>query len=118
MKYQNFPAVNVLFHPNNEKNDLYTFHNDTGQPKKKVMFMGEVAFKARCKAIKSAIWAKELILDHLMCCLTAAAKMEDKEEATAERKQVESEIKKMKEATLAFETLLADVTRDWTVEEN
>src|SRR3984957_15812339 len=90
----------------------------TGQAKKKVMFMGEAAFKVRCEAIESASGAKELILEHLTRRLADAHEMEDEEEATAEREEVEPEMKKAKRAIAALKKFLADVTRDWTVEEN
>ena len=111
-------ARHVLFHPDKEENKLYTFGEGTGQTKRKVMFMGEAAFKARCEAIESASGAKELILEHLTRRLADAHEMEDEEEATAEREEVEPEMKKAKRAIAALKKFLADVTRDWTVEEN
>jgi len=111
-------ARHVLFHPDKDENKLYIYRDGTGQAKKKVMFMGEAAFKARCEDIKSAIWAKQLILDHLRRRLADADKMEDEEDATAEQEEVEPAIKKAEKAITALEKFLIDVTRDWTVEEN
>ncbi len=111
-------ARHVLFHPENDENKLYTFRERTGQAQKKVMFMGEAAFKTRCEAIKYAIGAKELILDHLKGRLVHADEMEDEEEATAEWEEVKPEIEKAKKAIAALKQLLADVTKEWMVEEN
>lgn len=111
-------ARHVLFHPDRDENKLYSFRKGTGQAKKRVMLMGTAAFEARCEAIESAIGAKELILDHLEGRLAGADKMEDREEAAAEREEVEPEIKKAKKAIVALGKLLVDVTRDWKVQEN
>lgn len=111
-------ARHVLFHPDNDENKLYTFREGTGQVKKKVMFMGQAAFETRCEAIESAIRGKEITLDYLARRLAYADKIKDEEDATAERKHAEYEIKEAKEAIPALKTLLADVTRDWTMEES
>lgn len=111
-------ARHVLFHPDNDKNELYIFREGTGQSKKNVMLMGEAAFKARCEDIKSAIGAKEIILNYLRQRLADANKMEDQEEAAAEQEDVSPDIKKTEKAITALEKLLHDVTRDWTVKTN
>jgi hypothetical protein len=69
------------------------------------------------RAIKSAIGAKELILEHLKGSLEDADEMED-QEAAAEREEVEPEIEKANKAITAFKKLLADVIKDRTAEGN
>ncbi|OJA10214.1 hypothetical protein AZE42_05511 [Rhizopogon vesiculosus] len=111
-------ARHVLFHPDKEENILYKFREGSGQASMKVMLMGEAAFKARCEGIESAINAKEIIIEQLHRRLAVAEEMEDEDDANAERKAVKSKMEEAEEAITAFKKLLADVTRDWTDEEN
>lgn len=52
-------ARHVLFHPDREENTLYKYRDRSGGPQKKVMFMGEAAFRNRCETIEPAIEAKK-----------------------------------------------------------
>ena len=108
-------ARHVLFHPDKEENILYK-REGSDQPRK-VMLMGDAAFKARCEAIESAIGAKEIIIGQLHRRLAAAEEMEDEDDANAERKAVKAKMEEAEEAITAFKKLLIDVTRDWTDEE-
>ncbi|KAI0246256.1 hypothetical protein BJV78DRAFT_1364965 [Lactifluus subvellereus] len=111
-------ARHVLFHPDKEENKFYKFRDGTGAPRKKVMLLGEAAFKARLKDIEAAIGAKKVIINQLNRRLALAEKMEDEDDATAERKAVKPKMDEAIEAIEAFEELLADVIRDWEEEEN
>lgn len=111
-------ARHVLFHPSKEENMLYEFHEGRGQASRKVLLMGEAAFEARCKAIKSAIGTKQVIIEHLNGRLKAADEMEDEEDANAERKAAKYQMEGAEKAITALKKLLADVARDWTDEEN
>ncbi|KAF9778340.1 hypothetical protein BJ322DRAFT_1092749 [Thelephora terrestris] len=110
-------ARHVLFHPDKEENTLYEFREGRGQVSRKVLLMGEAAFEARCKAIESAIGAKQVIIEQLKRRLTVADEMEDEEDANAERKAVKTKMDEEEEAIAAFKKLLADVARDWADEE-
>ncbi|KAF9778336.1 hypothetical protein BJ322DRAFT_1092735 [Thelephora terrestris] len=110
-------ARHVLFHPDKEENALYKFREGSGQASRKVLLMGKATFDARCKAIKSAIDAKEIIIQQLKRRLTVADEMEDEEDANAERKAVKPGMEEAEEAIAAFKKLLADVARDWADEE-
>ena len=91
-------ARHVLFHPDREENELYTFREGTGKAKRKVMLMGEAAFKARCEAVESAIGGKEFVLGHFKDRLEEAREMEETDEkgdpAAAIRAEAEREIVK------------------------
>ncbi|GBE80098.1 hypothetical protein SCP_0213010 [Sparassis crispa] len=106
----------VLFNPDKEENILYRFHEGSGQPSRKVMLMGEAAFKAHCEAIESAIGAKEIIIKQLHRHLAIVERIEDEDDANAERKAVKPKMEEAEEAITAFKKLLADITRDWTDE--
>jgi len=82
------------------------------------MLLGEAAFKARLKDIEAAIGAKKIIIDQLKSRLALADKMEDDDDAAAERKAVKHKMDEAIEAIKAFEKVLTDVIRDWTEEEN
>ncbi|KAI0645939.1 hypothetical protein C8Q79DRAFT_910490 [Trametes meyenii] len=110
-------ARHVLFHPDKEPNTLYRFHEGDGGAKRKVLLMGEAAFKARCGDIQAAIGAKEIILGQLARRLERANDL-DEEEANAERDEVEVLTKAASKAIEAFKKLLTDIGRDWTDEEN
>ena len=110
-------ARHVLFHPDKEENTLYEFRERRGQPNRKVMLMGEAAFKARCKAIEDAIDAKGIVIKQLKRRLAVADEMEDEDDAYAERKAVKPKMEEAEEAIAAFKKLLADVARDWKDEE-
>ncbi|KAF9073209.1 hypothetical protein BDP27DRAFT_1445130 [Rhodocollybia butyracea] len=90
----------ALFDTNKEENKPYQFRETSGEARKKVMFMGEAAFHARCDAVKSEIATVQILIDHYEKRLKAADAWEDHKAAEAERK------------------LLSDVVRDWTNEEN
>ncbi|KEP50435.1 hypothetical protein V565_080110 [Rhizoctonia solani 123E] len=55
----------VLIHPGTEHNDPYVYREGTGQPPKKVLLLGEAAFKARLKAIAFEIQCKLAVVDQL-----------------------------------------------------
>ncbi|QRV99785.1 hypothetical protein RhiJN_27804 [Ceratobasidium sp. AG-Ba] len=110
-------ARHVLFHPDMEENKLYALRNDSGDPQRKVMFMGEKAFQARCGAIKAAIGAKHIIIEQLHRRLEAAETL-DEEEATLERNAVNALIMGANNAITAFQKLHSDVLEFWTEEEN
>ena len=111
-------ARHVLFNPNEEKNELYTFHGESGQPRRQVMLLGTAAFDTRVKAIEASIGAQGIIMKQLNSRLKAADQMEDKEDAEAERVAVASEMKEATRKTDALTKLLADVKRDWQDETN
>ena len=108
----------ILFHPDREENKLFSFQEGSGQPARKVMFLGKAAFESRCKAIESAIVGQQVITDQLNRRLEAADEMEDKEEAEAERADVEKDMARAAAAIAAFQKLLDDVTKDWKDEAN
>ena len=110
-------ARHALFHPDEEKNELYKFHEGSGQPSRKVELMGEAAFKARCAAVESAIGGKEIIIELLHRLLAAADNTEDDDDANAERRVARLKMREAEEAITALKKLLVDVTRDWTDEE-
>jgi hypothetical protein len=85
-------ARHVLFHPDKEENKLYKFCDGTGAPRRNVMLLGEAAFKARLKDIEVAIGDKKIIINQLNRRLALADKMEDEDDATAERKAVKPKI--------------------------
>ena len=111
-------ARHILFHPEKEKNKLYKFHEGSDETSKKVLFMSEAAFKARCKDIESAISANEIIIGQLKKRLANADKMEDEDDAIAERKVAKSKVEEAERAIIAFKEFLADVIRDWKDEKN
>ncbi|THH17193.1 hypothetical protein EW146_g3576 [Bondarzewia mesenterica] len=111
-------ARHILFHPDNEKNELYQFRENSGQPKRKVLLMGEATFVAHCKAIEAAIGVKQIVIAQLNRRLEMADRMEDEEDAALERKAVKPKMKEANEAIAAFEKVLADVTREWAEEES
>jgi hypothetical protein len=111
-------ARHVLFDPNQEENKLFKFREGSGQDSKKVMFMGKAAFESRCKAIKSAIGGKHIVIDYLNRRLECANEIEDEEEAEMERADVAKEMEGATKAIEAFQKLLDDVTRDWEDERN
>ena len=111
-------ARHVLFHPDIEKNELYQFHENSGQAKRRVLLMGEATFATCCKAIEAAIGAKQIIIAQLNRCLVMANAIEDEEDAALEWKAVKLKIEEVTEVITAFKKLLTDVTRDWEKEEN
>ncbi|KAF5352042.1 hypothetical protein D9758_009431 [Tetrapyrgos nigripes] len=78
----------VLFHPDNEPNELYKYREDSGQPRRKVLLLGEAAFKDRLKAIESETGGKQIIIDQFNRRLNDADEMENKEDAEMEREMV------------------------------
>ncbi|KAH9947232.1 hypothetical protein B0H21DRAFT_821995 [Amylocystis lapponica] len=111
-------ARHVLFHPDKEENKLYKFCDSTGAPRRNIMLLGEAAFNDCLKNIEAAICAKKVIIVQLSRSLELADKMEDEDDATAERMAVNSQVVEAIKAIDAFEKLLADVIRDWGEEEN
>jgi hypothetical protein len=107
----------VLFHPDEEKNEVYKFCKNSGKAKCNVLLMGTAAFQHFCDAIKKAIGNEKLIIDHQAGRITAAGIVED-EEAAAKRLDAQAVVAKAKAVMEAFEKLLANVNRDWTNEED
>ncbi|KDQ52060.1 hypothetical protein JAAARDRAFT_139278 [Jaapia argillacea MUCL 33604] len=108
----------VLFHPDNDQNELYDFYDGTGAPRRNVMMLGEAAFKARLRDIEAAIRVNQIIIDQLNMRLVLVKKVGDEDDATAQRKAVKYKIDKAIEAIEAFERLLSEVIRDWQKDEN
>jgi hypothetical protein len=113
-----FSTSHVLFHPHKEENKPYKFSDGTGAPRRKVMVLGEAAFKARLQDIEVAIGAKKIIIDQLNRRLALADNLADEDDASAERRAVKPKIDEANKAIEVFKNLLADVVGDWTVEEN
>lgn len=111
-------ARHVLFHPDLEENKLYRYREGIGMRRRNVMLLGEAAFKDRLKDIEVAISNKKITVHVLNKRLAFAEKMEDEEDATAERRVIKLKIDEANEAIEALEKLLADVTRDWEKEDN
>ncbi|MCJ1462978.1 hypothetical protein MMC07_001582 [Pseudocyphellaria aurata] len=110
-------ARHVLFHPDRDENNLFEYRERSGDSQKKVMFMGEAAFKNRCDAIESAINDRKIIMEQLQRRWTAAGDLK-KEKTIMERDQVDDLTKQAQKAIAAFRMLLADVTMDWKIEKN
>ena len=108
-------ARHVLFDPDQEGNELFTFRDGSPQ---EVLFMGKATFESRCKAIESAIIGQQLTIDYLNRRLEVAQKMEDEEEAAMERADIANQIARRTKAVEAYKTLLNDVVRDWKDERN
>lgn len=97
----------VLFHPDWEQNNLYKFRDGTGTPHRNVVLLGE-----------AAISTKKIIIYQLSRRLVLADNMEDEDDATAEREAVQPKMDEANDAIKAFKKLLAEVIRDWQMEEN
>ena len=75
----------------------------------------DAAIEKHIKAIESEIGKKRLIIKHLERRLVRAEQTRMNEEhAKAERKYIPSQLEEASEAIGALETLLANVSRDWT----
>ena len=105
-------ARHVLFHPDKEENMLYRFCENSGDPKRKVMFMGEATFKNRCGDIEYAVGAKQIIIAQLQRRLEAADKL-DEDNATVERSAVNTLMMEANNAITAFQKLHADILKSW-----
>lgn len=103
--------VHVLFHPDREEKTLYRFHEESGDPKRKVLDMGEAAFKTRCGAIKATIGAKEIIIAQLVRRLEAASNLDEKD-AIRERNAASTLMNEVNTAIEVFKKLHADVLKD------
>ncbi|KAG7087717.1 hypothetical protein E1B28_013663 [Marasmius oreades] len=99
-------ARHVLFHPDKEENKLYKFHEGSGAARRKVMLMGDAAFKARCDSLESIIRLSRMKIEQINRELEATEKLEDEDDVIAEREEAEKVI-------TAFKELLATVTMDW-----
>jgi hypothetical protein len=106
------PARHVLF--NRDDNELYRHHNHN-HPCRNVLVFADAAIEKHIKAIESEIGKKRLIIKHLERRLVRAEQTRMNEEhAKAERKYIPSQLEEASEAIGALETLLANVSRDWT----
>jgi len=111
-------ARHILFHPDDEENKLFEFRERRGQAYRKVVMMSQTSFDAHCKTIKSVIEAKQIVIEQLKWRSLVADKMQDKDEANAERKAIQSKMEAAEEVIAAFKKFLADITRDWKDEDN
>ncbi|KAN0087169.1 hypothetical protein V8E54_000857 [Elaphomyces granulatus] len=111
----NYEGIGGLFFTDSAKPGiLHLLTSCIGMRRRNVMLLGEAAFKDRLKDIEVAISDKKITVHRL----AFAEKMEDEEDATAERRAIKPRIDEANEAIEALEKLLANVTRDWEKEEN
>ncbi|KAI1793435.1 hypothetical protein LXA43DRAFT_917078 [Ganoderma leucocontextum] len=110
-------ARHVLFHPDEEENKLYRFRENSEDPMRKVMFMGEVAFKNRCGDIEAAVGAKQIVIAQLQRRLEAADSL-DEDDAILERNAVITLMAEANSAITAFQKLHTDVLKSWAEVEN
>ncbi|KAI1793524.1 hypothetical protein LXA43DRAFT_971863 [Ganoderma leucocontextum] len=110
-------ARHVLFHPDSEENKLYRFRENSGDPMRKVMFMGEAAFKERCRDIEAAVGAKRIVIAQLQWRLEAADNL-DEDDAILERNAVITLMAEANSAITAFQKLHTDVLQSWAEVEN
>ncbi|KAH9967052.1 hypothetical protein BGW80DRAFT_1341118 [Lactifluus volemus] len=107
-------AKHVLFCVD-EENEHYEY-NSSG-PRRNVLLLGTNGFDARIKDIEKEIGDTQLVINHFRGRLELAGKMEDPEEAQAEREDVQPQLVKAERAILQLEQFLADVKRDWDSED-
>ncbi|KAN0135417.1 hypothetical protein V8E53_006696 [Lactarius tabidus] len=106
-------ARHVVFHPDNDSNELYQH----GQRRRNVLLFGNAAIEKHITAIKSEINGKHVIIEQLEGRLEYAKQM-DEEDAEAERNDALPQLEEARRAIGALEKFLADVSRDWRKREN
>jgi hypothetical protein len=107
-------AKHVLFCVD-EENEHYEY-NSSG-PRRNVLLLGTNGFDARIKDIEKEIGDTQLVINHFRGRLELAGKMEDPEEAQAEREDVQPQLVQAERAIVQLEQFLADVKRDWDSED-
>lgn len=107
-------ARHVLFHPDEDRNELYVYHG-TGDKKRAVLLLGEEGFETRKKRIETQIRGKQYIIDHLQERLSVADRLENE---GRERKEVLFLLEKENTGKVVLQKFLDDAQRDWTEKEN
>ena len=112
-------ARHVLFPPeDNTANELYRHSDcDASGPRRNVLLFSDAALEKHIEGIRSEIRGKESVIDWLERRLVAAEEL-DEEDAEMERADAQRELNTAQEALEALQTLLADVSRDWTSRED
>ncbi|ETW74622.1 hypothetical protein HETIRDRAFT_332132 [Heterobasidion irregulare TC 32-1] len=103
-------AKHVLFRVD-EENDHYEYHRSG--PRRNVLLMGADGFKARIQDIEKEIGGTHIVIAHLRARLKVADKMEDLDDAQAEREDIQPQLDKAEKAVKQLKLFLADLKRDW-----
>ncbi|KAG8816620.1 hypothetical protein FRC19_011909 [Serendipita sp. 401] len=110
-------ARHVIFHPDEDSNELYQHHYDSSQPSRNVLLFGDAGIEKQITAIKTEISDKHLIIEHLENRLEYAVQRGG-EIAVAEQNDILPLLEEAKEAIGALEEFLTNVLRDWEKREN
>ncbi|KAG8751901.1 hypothetical protein FRC14_007526 [Serendipita sp. 396] len=110
-------ARHVVFHPDEDSNELYQHHCDSSQPSRNVLLFGDAGIEKQITAIKTEISDKHLIIEHLENRLEYAVQRGG-EIAVAEQNDILPLLEEAKEAIGALEEFLTNVSRDWKKREN
>ena len=109
-------ARHVLFHPDEERNEMYGYHS-TAHNKREVLLLGEKGLETQRKRIEAQIEGKQCVIDHLRGRLNIADGLEDEGEAEKERKEVLFLLEKETDGKIVLHKFLDDAQRDWTEKE-
>ena len=105
-------ARHVLFHPDDEPNELYVYRG-IGDKKRDVLLLGDEGFEQRVKLIESQIEDRVTMIDYHHRRMNATDKMADKEGAEKERRDAAYQLEKENDSKVALEEFLVEVKRDW-----
>ena len=103
-------AKHVLFRVD-EENDHYEYHRSAAR--RNVLLLGKNGFEACIMEIEKEIGGVRIVIEHFKDRLEYADRMEDQEEAQAEREDVQPQLDKAEKAVVVLKQFLADVKRDW-----
>jgi len=109
-------ARHVIFHLEEEPNELYQYLNSS-QPCRNVLLFGDAAIEKHITAIGSEIHGKRITIDYLERRLKAAQKLR-REDAEAERKHAQPRLDAARGAIGPLEKFLVDVSGGWKKPEN
>ena len=94
-----------------EENNHYEYHNSA--PRRNVLLLGTNGFKAYIEDIMKRTRGCKIVIENLEGRLELANKVEDPQEAQAERDDVQAKLKTEQRALQQLQQFLADVRRDW-----
>ncbi|KAF8638736.1 hypothetical protein AX16_010459 [Volvariella volvacea WC 439] len=109
-------ARHVVIRSDKDNNELYQ-HSNSSQPRKEVLLFSDPAIEKHIKAIESEIGGKEIIIKQLERRLEVAEQM-GKEDAEAERDEIQPQLNKARKAIGDLKTFLTNVSRDWRERKN